>query len=269
MNRQKRCPKCGYVRYWKIRRGKRKCVKCRYEYPAKNTRLSLTRKQWREIIKWFVLEQSIDRIVEQTYISRYQVIKALTHIRRLMLMNIPEVFEGIVEVDETYIGGQWKNKRKAKKIIGTKRGRGTSKQPVFGILCRGGKVWAEVVPNVEAKTLLPLLKKRVRRGSIVCTDTFKSYTGVAARGYIHRLVNHNEGEYSRGGGNHINGLEGFWGYLKRKLASKGGIRREKQNLYLSEYVWRYNNRDLNVKQKVNALLRLVFNANEHFLVAKI
>ena len=150
-----------------------------------------------------------------------------------------------------------------------KRGRGTTKQPVFGILCRKGKVWAEIVPHVEAKTLMPLLRKRVKEGSIVCTDTFKSYTGIATKGYIHRLVNHSEGEYSHGMGNHINGLEGFWGYLKRRLASKGGIRKEKLNLYLNEYVWRYNNRALNVNQKVNALLWLVFNRNEQFLVAEI
>ncbi len=258
MDRKKRCPRCGYGKYWKIRRNKRKCINCRYEYRVGNSKLKLTRSQWRELIKWFVLEQSIDRIVEQTYISRYKVMKALTYLREHMMMDIPDIFEGTVEVDETYIGGQWKNKRKETRLIETKRGRGTSKRPVFGILCRGGKVWAEIVPNVEAKTLLSLLNQRVKQGSIVCTDTFKSYTGIAAREYIHRLVNHSKGEYSKEG-NHINGLEGFWGYLKRKLASKGGIRRERLNLYLSEYVWRYNNRDLNVKQKVNALLRLVYN----------
>ncbi len=58
----------------------------------------------------------------------------------------------------------------------------------IGILCRNGCVWAEVVPNVEAKTLLPLLRKRVAAGSIVCSDTFKSYAGVAARDYVRRLV---------------------------------------------------------------------------------
>jgi len=67
-------------------------------------------------------------------------------------------------VDETYVGGQWKNMRKTTRDTGTKRGRGTTKQPVFGILCRRGIVWAEVVDDVSAATLQPLIKNRVRRG---------------------------------------------------------------------------------------------------------
>jgi transposase-like protein len=57
--------------------------------------------------------------------------------------------------------------------------------------------------------------------------------------------------------NHINGLEGFFGFLKRQLASRGGIRREKLPLYLDEYVWCYNNRDLTIDQQIEKLLNLV------------
>jgi hypothetical protein len=70
-----------------------------------------------------------------------------------MTQDIPEIFSGTVEVDETYIGGQWKNKRKTIRDQGTKRGRGTKKPSVFGILCRNGTVWAEVVDGVESDTL--------------------------------------------------------------------------------------------------------------------
>ena len=256
------CPKCGSYKYWRVRRKKRKCVKCRFEYIPRLGGLRLLRTQWRKILTWFVLEQSIARIHEQTGLSRYQIMKALTHLRSLMTREIPEVFSGIVEVDETYLGGQWKNKRKSTRTQGSKRGRGTTKQVVFGILCRGGKVWAELVPDVEAKTLLPLIDKRVKEGSVVHSDTFKSYTGVASRGYIHRLVVHENHEYVSEGGNHINGLEGFWGYLKRKLAAKGGIRKERLKLYLAEYVWRYNHRHLKVKKQVDALLDLLISQND-------
>ncbi|MEF9475742.1 MAG: hypothetical protein L0958_03430, partial [Candidatus Mariimomonas ferrooxydans] len=58
-------------------------------------------------------------------------------------------------------------------------------------------------------------------------------------------------------GNHVNGLEGFWGYLKRKLASKGGIRKERLPLYLTEYVWRYNHSKLTIKQQTDNLLCLL------------
>ena len=63
---------------------------------------------------------------------------------------------------------------------------GTSNTSVFGTLCRGGKVWAQVVDDLEAITLLPLIFRRVELGSTVCSDTWKSYTGVAANDYVHR-----------------------------------------------------------------------------------
>ncbi len=81
--------------------------------------------------------------------------------------------------------------------------------------------------------------------------------GLAAKGYVHRLVKHHKGEYSDGKGNHINGLEGFWGYLKRRLAAKGGIRKERLPLYLAEYVWRYNHRNDSIQiQKILIMKQL-------------
>ena len=71
------------------------------------------------------------------------------------------------------------------------------------------------------------------------------------------MVNHGEREYSDGKGNHINGLERFWGYLKRKLAAKSGIRRDKLFLYLGEYVWRYNNRKESDKRKLKLIFELL------------
>lgn len=66
-------------------------------------------------------------------------------------------------------------------------------------------------------------------------------------------VEHGKKEYAKGK-NHINGLEGFWGYLKRKLAAKGGIRRKYLSLFLAEYVWMYNCRKLKINQKTDRLL---------------
>ena len=166
------------------------------------------------------------------------------------------------EVDETYLGGQKKNKRKSvllkEKLTGreSKRGFGTKKQPVFGILARSGKVFARLVGDVEARDLVPIIEKKVKRGSRICLDTWRAYTGLATRGYLHRTVKHQKKEYALGK-NHINGLEGFFGYLKRKLATKGGVRRKYLSLFLSEYVWRYNYRQLTVNQRVNRLLKLL------------
>jgi len=53
-----------------------------------------------------------------------------------------------------------------------------------------------VVPDVEAKTLMPLIDRRVRRGSVICSDTWRSYTGIAARGHVHCMVEHGMDEYA-------------------------------------------------------------------------
>jgi transposase len=251
------CPKCRFKKVYVLSNGKRKCSRCKYEFTPHRLPLYLTRDQWKEIIRWFLLEQSSLNISIRTRIERKRILRALTIIRTSLTKDLQEIFSGTVEVDETYLGGQWKNKRRSVRDQGSKRGRGTKKQPVFGILCRNGTIWAEVVDDVGAETLQPLISRKVSTGSIVCSDTWKAYTGIASRGYIHRLVNHGEKQYTDGKGNHINGLEGFWGYLKRKLVSKGGIRREKLPLYLWEYVWRYNHRNENDNVKVKRIIKLL------------
>src|SRR4030043_268108 len=201
-----KCPRCQNTKSWAVRRGKRRCSVCRYEWRANRLPLHLSRSDWKRLLRWFFLGQSSTRVAQEAHL-----------------------------------------------------GRGTAKQAAFGILCRNGQVWAEIVPNVEASTLLPLLRKRVAAGAIVCSDTFRSYTGVAAKGYVHRLVRHEQQEYRDGQGSHINGLEGFWGYLKRMLAAKGGIREERLPLYLAEYVWRYNHRGLEIKDQIKCILALLEN----------
>ena len=124
-------------------------------------------------------------------------------------------------------------------------------------MCRQGKVYAEIVSGIEAKDLQPLIERQIEKGSTICSDTWRGYTGLAAKGYVHRLVNHGQKEYSDKKGSHINGLEGFWGYLKRKLSSKGGIRKEKLSIYLGENVWRYNHRNLLLKEQENRLFKMI------------
>lgn len=256
MPRRVACPRCQNTKSWRMRTGKRRCAHCRYEWTPGRLPLHLTASQWRHLLQWSLLGLSAAQIAQETGLRRERVLRALLLVRQAMTRDVPPVFSGIVEVDETYLGGKWRNKRQVERAQGTKRGRGTTKQAVFGILCRGGQVWAEVVPNVEARTLLPLLNQRVAAGSVVCSDTFSSYTGVAARGYIHRLVDHGQAFSDQKGG-HVNGMEGFWGYLKRRLAAKGGIRRERLPLYLAEYVWRYNHRRLSVQERVKRIVNLL------------
>ena len=256
------CPRCQKRKFYRVRRGKLRCKNCLYEFKPKLGGLRLNRTQWKQIIFWFVLDQPVLKIEEQAGVSHYSTVKAVIVLRQLMAKDVPGLFSGTVEVDETYLGGQKKNKRKSvllrEKNLGreSKRGFGTKKQPVFGILARSGKVFAHLVDDTEARDLIPIIERKVKPGSYICSDTWRAYTGLATKGFVHRTVEHQKKEYARGK-NHINGLEGFFGYLKRKLASKGGVRREYLALFLSEYVWRYNYRQLTVNQKVNRLLKLL------------
>jgi len=228
---------------------------------VKGTRL--TKKEWKEIIEWFLLERSGLWVTERLGLGKNQTYQALRKVRQVITVDVPGIFEGIVEVDETYLGGQKKNKRKAqlkkdKQVFGkeSKRGFGTTKQPVFGILCRNGRVFAKLVDNTEAKDLIPIITKKVKSGTRICSDTWRAYTGLATKGYVHRTVEHQKKEYAQGK-NHINGLEGFWGYLKRKLASKGGVKKEHLYLFLGEYVWRYNYRKLSLEEQRKRIVKLL------------
>ena len=252
------CPKCSHNRFWSLKDGRFRCTNCRKTFSDSRQLFRISKAKLRQVVQEFLLEHSTNIILSRVDISKYMLLKILTMLRVAMTQDLPEIFDGTVEVDETYLGGQWKNKRLSVKRNFTKanRGRGTKKQAVFGILSRNGKVWAELIDSVEAKQLQPRILKQVKKGSTVFSDTWRGYTGIAAKGYVHRLVKHSKDSYVTDG-NHINGLEGFWGYLKRKLSSKGGIRLSRLHLYLGEYVWRYNYRYLSLKEQENYLIKLL------------
>ena len=147
------------------------------------------------MLGWYVRGLSAQAIAHETGLRRERVLRALRLLRQTLQREIPPVFQGTVEIDETYVGSRWGNWRQARKALGSKRGRGTRKTPVFGILCRGGRVWAQVVPDLAMRTVCPLIRRQVRRGSVVCTDALHLYTGIAAKGYVHRLVPHEQGEF--------------------------------------------------------------------------
>lgn len=259
-----KCEKCGGKKYWKLSGGEYRCRACKTDFRKYLVdSIRLTRNDWIKMIDLFLIGANSPVIAGQMKKNIKTIAKALKILRMAMVKDVPKTFSGIVEVDETYLGGQKKNKnkkqlRKEIEKFGktSKSGFGTTKQPVFGILERNGKVFAELVPDTQAIDLIPIITKKVKVGSKICSDTYRSYKGLATAGYVHRTVEHRTKEYVIGK-NHINGLEGFWGYLKRKLASKGGVRRIYLPLFLSEYVWRYNNRKTDIRKQRDKLLQLI------------
>jgi len=116
------CPKCNSKKLYKMSSGKRRCSACKYDFIPHNLPLRLSRDEWKRIIHLFLMEQNSNSIIERTRFERRRVFRALTKIRIVLAKDVPEIFSGTVEVDETYIGGQWKNKRKTVRDHGTKRG---------------------------------------------------------------------------------------------------------------------------------------------------
>lgn len=151
---------------------------------------------------------------------------------------------GVVEVDETYVGGKAKN-RHGKGIGGGlhkgEGGRGTAgKTTVIGAISRKGSVVARVVENTDAATLSRFVHDAVSDDvKLVATDEHSSYN---ALGFPHESVRHGAGEYVRGQV-HTNGIENFWSLLKRGImGSFHNVSKAYLPLYLNEFTFRHNNR---------------------------
>jgi len=158
------------------------------------------------------------------------------------------VITGEAEMDEAYFGG------KRKRGVPGKRGRGTDKQPVFGIVERGGQVYTEIVPKCDKKTLQAIIRGKVSTETIVHTDKWRGYDGLVDVGFDkHRRINHTE-EFSDGKGNHINGIENFWSFTKRRLAKFNGVKVNFEQ-HLKECEWRYKKKPKQLYQELIVLLK--------------
>ena len=153
-----------------------------------------------------------------------------------------DLLEGIIEADETYVGGKNKNRHNDKKTKGGQGRGGEDKTAVAGLLQRNGNVIAKKVKDVSSKTLKYFINQNVEKGSQIMTDEWKSYNGLNLL-YGHSIVKHAMGEYVNGC-IHTNTLEGFWSLLKRGVIGQYHYVTPKYlNKYIDEFCFRYNNRE--------------------------
>ena len=172
-------------------------------------------------------------------LNRKTVNNYFTEFRELILEDSIQKHQkelGIFELDESYFG--------AKRVRG-KQGRGAAgKTPVFGVLKREGKVFVSIVPRCSREELLPIIQGKILEGSTIHTDGWKAYDGLILNGYTHYRVFHHENEFVRGK-SHVNGIESFWSFAKRRLAKFNGLTDEKFILHLKECECRFNLRNEN------------------------
>ncbi len=162
-------------------------------------------------------------------------------------------FHGEIELDESYFGGPGKKKHAQDR---RKRGRGAeNKVPVFGIKKRDdGKVYTQIIKNASKQELLPIIRRLVaKNNTTIYTDKWKSYDGLVLDGYKHKRMNHSK-TYSNRRGTHVNGIENFWSFSKRRLAKFNGVSRKTFYLHLKECEFRYNH-----KHDILEILKIIIN----------
>lgn len=134
------------------------------------------------------------------------------------------LLSGEIEADESYFGGVRKGRR----------GRGAAgKVPVFGLLTRGGKVYTAIIPDANAKTLIPIIREKVTPDSIVYTDSVQVYDVLDVSEFHPTRVNHSKTFVSKRG-HPINGIENFWNQAKRHLRHFNGIPKHSFYWFLKE-----------------------------------
>jgi transposase-like protein len=173
----------------------------------------------------------------------------LGRIRQCFGIDSDTQLENEVEADETFVGGKNKNRHANKKSYGTT----DDKSPVIGMVERGGKLVAKKIENTKTETLSKELINNVKLGATLYTDEYTSYKSLQ-RIYDHQFVKHSRHQYVQGRV-HTNTIEGFWSILKRGIFGVYHFTSKKHlQLYVDEFVFRYNSRNSTEANRFNLLL---------------
>ncbi len=248
------CPYCESTNTYKAQdRLRHHCNGCRKSFSVTvgtifhDTRLPLQ--------KWFLLIAlmhnakkglSACQAARDIEVRRPTVWSMMHRIRKSMKDN-GDLFSGIIEMDETYVGGKPRKKNKKKDddndSTGSKRGRGTDKTPVVGMVERGGDVRAHATDKdaLKAADLNRVIAKGIDLfKSLLITDQYRGYASVH-KIVPHTTINHQK-EYVRGLV-HTNTIESFWAIVKRGMVGQfHHVSKKYLQRYLDEFCYRYNAR---------------------------
>ena len=245
------CPKCGKRDFYPIKN--RKCYSCACGYQVHPVANTIFHKSATKLTDWFfaiylisnskngVSAKEVERHLGVTYKCAWRMTK---QIRSLMKQGNKQL-SGIVEADETFIGGKRRLARKNE-----------NKTPVIGIVERGGEVKASKVSAIQTHILLKELKDNIKFGSRLITDDFPVYKKAPRIGLFHSSINHSKGKYVEGD-IYTNTIEGFWSQLKRSLdGTYHSVSAKHLQSYVDEFAFSYNQRLSGVSVFETLLFRL-------------
>jgi transposase-like protein len=237
-----KCPRCGSKKVSRItERNQYDCDKCRYQFSV--TAGSIFHDSHLPLWKWFLAVYlmteskkgiSANQLKRSLAIS-YKTAWYLCHrVRKAMVeaTNKPKL-DGVVEVDETYVGGHYDRRRKRN---------AWEKQAVIGLLQRDGIFEAKKIPTPSKTILTGIIRNRVDRKATVMTDELAAYKSLN-KTHKHESINHRKEEWVCGDV-HTNGIENAWSLFKRSvIGSYHKISNKHLDAYLDEFEWRFNGRE--------------------------
>jgi hypothetical protein len=247
------CPRCGNVKVFPVKSMpfKWQCYACapnqgyRFSVIAgtifENTNKPL--RDWFRVVHLMLAGKkgtSALQIMRIMGFGSYETAHSMCHKIRAALIEPEEKLGGIVEVDETYIGGKAINKHGGKSgTVGGTRG----KTPIIGAVSRKGTVVTRVLQRVTKEAAEAFIREVTSdKISLLATDQSRVYDDLAKYGYNHGVVDHGAKEYVVGA-IHTNTIEGFWSIFKRGIVgSFHKVSAKYMPLYVAEFQFRYNNR---------------------------
>lgn len=265
------CPHCGSLKVWRTDRGF-KCGEklCNKKFTVttqtifENTKLSL--RIWFAAMYLIATSKkgiSSLQIAEQLGITQKTGWFLNHRIREMLRDDSKEKLSGVIQADETFVGGKNKNRHADKKAPQSQGRSHVDKTPVVGLIQKDGKVRTFVVSNTDQDTLHTIMGNNVSEGSILVTDAYRSYNGLDAR-FKHVTVKHEGGGYTVTIGNekfHTNNIENFWSIFKRGIIGIYHFVSVKHlERYCQEFGYRYNSRKLSGVEKFDIALQQVSTA---------